>query len=212
MAAKKTVSVSVSTAKFIVTDAGLYASQSIARGSKFQAVIDGLWADGVRAVHVMGNKAKGIEPIDALRDSIKASIKSGFPNDVQALMDKPAKECSGPTRKDPQFNARVNGAESERRQYWNMQPNSIMAAYAKALAKKEGIKKAPGKDLDAKFAQFVVDYASHYHETEGTMFDILLVQKNLDALKLHINDTVARIEAEKAQKAAARAARGKAAK
>jgi len=212
MATKKTVSVSVSTARFIVTDAGLYASQSIARGSKFQAVIDGLWADGVRAVHVMGNKAKGIEPLGALRDSIKASIKSGFPNDVQALMDKPAKECSGPTRKDSKFNARVNGAESERRQYWNMQPNSIMAAYAKALAKKEGIKKAPSKDLDAKLAKFVLEVSAQYHEVEGSMFDILVVQEHLDELRNHINDTVNRIEAEKEQKRAARAARGKAAK
>jgi len=216
MATKKNVIVSASTAKAIAADGAVAHKTAIERATPYQAVIDGLWADGIRFIHIMGKGKKDqpghVEPIGALRDSIKASIKAGFPKDIQALMDKPAKQCSGPTRKDPQFKARINGAESERRQYWAQQPNSIMAAYAKDLAEKEGVKKAPSKGLDDKFAQAVKDYLADYQAVEGTIFDILIVQKNLNALKLHINETLSRIEAEKEQKRAARAARGKTAK
>lgn len=212
MASTKTLKVSASTATAIVNDAGLYASQAIARASKVKLVIDGLWADGIRFIHIMGDKAKGTEPIDSVRDSIKTSIKAGFPKDVQALMDKPAKDCDGPTRKSPEFRARIDGAETERRQYWNQQPNSVMGYYAKQLSLREGKKKAPTKDLDAKLAKVIIELAAQYHEVEGTIFDILIVQDHLDELKNHIADTVKRIEAEKAQKAAARKARGKAAK
>lgn len=212
MATTKTLKVSTSTATAIVNDASLYASQAMARASKVKLVIDGLWADGIRFVHIMGDKAKGVEPIESVRDSIKASIKAGFPKDIQALMDKSAKDCDGPTRKNPEFRARIDGAETERRQYWNQQPNSVMSYYAKQLSLREGKKKTPAGGLDAKFAKAILEFTAQYHEAEGTMFDIVTVTKGLDALSIHIKDTLARIEAEKAQKAAARKARGKAAK
>lgn len=212
MASTKTLKVSASTAKFIVADGAMAAKHLKERDGSVTSVIDGLWADGIRFIHIMGDKAKGIDGIESVRDSIKTSIKSGFPKDIQALMDKPAKDCDGPTRKNPEFKARIDGAETERRQYWNQQPNSVMGYYAKQLSLREGKKKAPTKDLDAKLAKVILELAAQYHEVEGTMFDILIVQKHLDELKNHIADTVARIEAEKAQKKATRAARGKAAK
>ena len=211
--ATKALKVSASTAKFIVADGTLAAKQAKERDVTYQSVIDGLWADGIRYVHLAGDKAKGIEPIKPLRESIRELIKSGYPKDIQALMDKSPKDCEGPKRRDPKFHARIGGAETERRQYWAQQPDSEIGRYARTLLAMEGKKtKSAAQGLDPKFAKAIVEFHKQYQEAEDSMFDLVSIVKWLDPIVLHVKDTQARIAAEKAQKAAARKARGKATK
>lgn len=213
MATTKNLKVSASTAKFIVADGALAAKQAKDRDVTYQSVIDGLWADGIRYIHLAGDKANGIEPIKPLRESIRALIVSSYAKDIQALIAKSPKDCEGPKRRDPKFHARIGGAETERRQYWAQQPDSEIGRYARTLLAMEGKKtKAASKGLDAKFAKAILDFHKQYQDAEDSMFDLVSIVKWLDPIVLHVKDTQARIEAEKAQKAAARKARGKAAK
>lgn len=211
--ATKALKVSTSTAKFIVTDGALAAKHVKERDGSVKSVVDGLWADGVRFIHLAGDKAKGIEANKPLRESIRALIVSAYAKDVQALIEKSPKDCEGPKRRDPKFHARIDGAETERRQYWAQQPDSVIGRYARELLAREGgKKKAASKGLDVKFAKAILDFHKQYQDAEDSMFDLVSIVKWLDPIVLHVKDTIARIEAEKAQKAAARKARGKATK
>ena len=202
--ATKNIVVSPATVSAIKVDSGMAESHATERASKVKLVVDSLWADGVRFVHIMGDKAKNVEPIGTVRDSIKASITAGFSKGVRDLMGKKVSECTGPARKDPEFKARIDGAESERRQYWMQQPNSIMSYYAKQLQEREGKGKAPVQSMEVRFAKVWVQQLEQLKNTEATLFDLFFVQGELAELIAHAKKV---LDADRAKREQAKAAR-----